>query len=243
MNSATLSNKTRVMADQYDISLFLQKMNPQRMRDYADCSTFASDSHEYTPVLRGGSFMLEGLYRTNDIAEASLHDIFSALSDTPTILTGYPDTRAVGKPAFLMYADVVKYNVDNPVADLCKLSIECTSQKWAVEHGVSLHDLTAETGTGNGTSVDNGVATTNGGVLVLHVTEIAGASPSVVVKLQHSTNGTVWADLATHTAATAATKERIEIAANTTINRFLREVHTFGGTTSSITFNSAFARR
>lgn len=243
MNSATLSNRSRVMADQYDISEFIQKMNPQRNRDYADCSTLVSDSHEYTPVLRGGSFMLEGLYRTNDIAGASLQDIFATLPDTQIILTGYPDTRAVGKPAFLMYADVLKYNVDNPIADLCKLSIECTSQKWAVEHGVSLHDLTAETGTGNGTSTDNGAATTNGGVLVLHVTAIAGAAPSVVVKLQHSTNNSTWADLATHTAATTATKERVEVAAGTTVNRWLREVHTFGGTTTSITFNSAFARR
>jgi hypothetical protein len=129
------------------------------------------------------------------------------------------------------------------VSDLVKLSIELTSQKWAVEHGVSLHDLTAEVATGNGTSVDNGAATTNGGVGVLHVTAIAGAAPSVVVKIQHSTDASTWVDLLSFTAATAATKQRIEVAAGTTINRHLREVHTFGGTTSSFTFNSAFARR
>lgn len=243
MDNLVLSSKSRVMADQYDISQFLQKMNPVRNRDFADCSTLVSESREYTPVLRGGSFMLEGLYRTKDIAGESLQDIFAALPDTQIIVTGYPDTRTVGKPAYLMYADVLKYNLDNVVADLVKVSIECTSQKRAVEHGVSLHDLTAETGTGNGTSTDNGAATTNGGVGVLHVSAIAGAAPSVVVKIQHSTNNSTWADLLSFSAATAATKERVEVAAGTTVNRWLREVHTFGGTTSSITFNSAFARR
>jgi hypothetical protein len=231
------------MADQYDISQFITKMTPQRNRDTADCSTLVSTSHDYTLVLRGGSFMLEGLYRESAIVGDDLQDIFSTLPDTQIIVTGYPDTRAVGKPAMLMYADVLKYALDNPVADLVKVSIELTSQKWAVEHGVSLHDLTAETGTGNGTSTDNGAATTNGGVGVFHCTAIAGAAPSVVVKIQHSTNNSTWVDLLSFTAATAATKQRIEVAAATTINQYLREVHTFGGTTSSITFNSAFARR
>lgn len=243
MDNLVLSSKSRVMADQYDISQFLQKMNPVRNRDFADCTTLVDESKEYTPVLRGGSFMLEGLYRAKDIPGASLQDIFAALPDTQIIVTGYPDTRAVGKPALLMYADVLRYNVDAVVADLVKVSIDLSSQKWHVEHGVSLHDLTAETGTGNGTSTDNGAATTNGGVGVLHVSAIAGAAPSVVVRIEHSTNGSTWATLLTFAAATAVTKERIEVAPGTTVNRHLREVHTFGGATTSITFNSAFARR
>lgn len=243
MNNALLSSNSRVMADQFDISQFLQKMNPVRNRDFADSSTLTSTSHELTPVLRGGSFMLEGLYRTNEIAGSSLQEIFAALPDTQIIVTGYPDTRTAGKPALLMYADVLKYNIDSVVATLVKVSIDLSSQKWHVEHGVSLHDLTAETGTGNGTAVDNGASTSNGGVGVIHVPAIAGAAPSVVVRIEHSANGSTWATLLTFAAATAATKERIEVAPGTLVNRHLREVHTFGGTTSSITFNSAFARR
>lgn len=243
MNGATLSNKTRVMVDQFDISPFLQKVSPQRVRDFAECSDLTSTSHEYTPTLRGGLFMLDGLYRSNDIAGTTLHEIFAQLPETQLIVTGYPDTRVAGKPALLMYADAVKYTLDSVVADLVKAQIECTSQKWAVEHGISLHDLTAETGTGNSASVDHGAATTNGGVGVLHCTAIAGAAPSVVVKIQHSETGAVWADLVIFAPAVAATKQRVEVAAGTMINRHLREVHTFGGTTTSIIHNVAFARR
>ncbi len=243
MNGATLSNKSRVMVDQYDISQFLTKMSPQRIRDFAECTDLTSTSHEYTPTLRGGMLMLDGMYRSNTIVGVSLHDIFAALPDTQIIVSGYPDTRAIGKPALLMYADAVKHELDMPVANLVKVHIECSAQKWGVEHGVSLHDLTQETGTGNSTSVDNGAATVNGGVGVLHATAIDGAAPSVVVKIQHSTNNSTWADLVTFTAAVAATKQRIEVAPGTTVNRWLREVHTFGGTTTSITHNVAFARR
>lgn len=187
--------------------------------------------------------MLDGMYRSNTVVGTTLHDLFAQLPATQAIVTGYPDTRAIGKPALLMYADAVKYQLDNPINDLVTVAIECTSQKWAIEHGVSLHDLIAETGTGNSASVDHGAATTNGGVGVLHCTDIQGAAPSVVIKVQHSANGTTWADLLSFAAVVAAAKERIEVAAGTTINRFLREVHTFGGTTSSITHNVAFARR
>lgn len=242
MNGATVG-KARVMADQFDISQFLKNMNPQRVRDFVDCSDLTSTSHEYTPTLRGGSFLLDGMYRTNAIVGTSLQEIFAQLPNTQIIVTGYPETRAIGKPAMMMYADVVKYNLDSVVADLVKATIECTSQKWAVEQGVSLHDLVADTGTGNSTSVDHGAATTNGGVGVLHVTAVAGASPAWVIKIQHSANGSTWADLITFASVAAATKERIEVAAGTTVNRFLREVHTLGGTTTSITHNVAFARR
>jgi len=242
MNGATV-NKARVMVDEFDISQFLQKMNPVRNRDFVPCEDLTSTSHEYTPALRGGSFMLDGMYRKKDVIGTSLQDIFASLPNTQLIVTGYPDGRAVGQPAMLMYADVVKYNLDTPVADLVKVAIECTSQKWAVEEGVSLHDLVTDTATGNSASVDHGAATTNGGVGVLHVPAIVGAAPSVVVKIQHSTNNSTWADLLTFTAAVAATKQRIEVAAGTTVNRWLREVHTFGGTTTSITHNVAFARR
>lgn len=242
MNGASVG-KARVMADQFDISQFLQNMNPVRNRDFEDCSDLTSTSHEYTPVLRGGSFMLEGMYRTNAIVGESLQDIFAQLPDTQLIVTGYPETRAIGAAAMLMYADVMKYNLDTVVGSLVKASIELTSQKWAVEQGVSLHNLTAETGTGNSASVDNGAATTNGGVGVLHCTAVVGASPAWVIKIQHSANDSTWADLITFSAVAAATKERIEVAPGTTVNRFLREVHTLGGTTTSITHNVAFARR
>jgi hypothetical protein len=77
----------------------------------------------------------------------------------------------------------------------------------------------------------------------VHTTAIAGAAPSVVWKIQHSTDNSTWADLVTFAASTAVGFERVEVAAGTTVNRYLRAIRTFGGTTTSITSAVAFARR
>src|SRR5690242_11584345 len=101
MNGATLSSKSRLMVDEFDISGFLRKGTPQRARDMVECSDLTSTSHEYTPALRGGQFVLDGMYRSNSVAGTALHGIFSSLPSTQLILTGYPETRAIGKAALL----------------------------------------------------------------------------------------------------------------------------------------------
>lgn len=243
MNNAVSSHRTRAMVDEFDISQFITKVSPVPSQDVADCTTLAEDHRSYTPVMKKGELNMDGLYRTKQIVGQTLDDIFGVLPSTALIFSGFPEGRAPGKPAYLILSDVTRYNLDSVVGDLVKCQINIMAHHRAVERGVSLHDLIAETGTANGTSVDNLAATANGGVIVLHVTDIQGAAPSVAIKVQHSTNGTVWADLQALTTVVAATKERIEIAAGTTVNQFLRVVQTFGGTTTSITYQLSFARR
>jgi len=243
MNNAVSSHRGRALVDQYDISPFITKVTPQGSQEMSDCTTLAEDHRSYSPALKVGELTMAGLFRSNSIAGASLDDIFGVLPTTSLNFTGFPNTRAAGSPAYMILSDITRYQLDAVTGDLVKCSISAKSRQWAVERGVSLHDLTAETGTGNGTSVDNLVSTNNGGVAHLHVTAIAGAAPSVVVKIQHSTNGSTWADLQAFAASVAASTQRIEIAAGTLINRFLRVVQTFGGTTTSVTYNLSFARR
>lgn len=243
MNNAVSSHRTRALVDQFDISQFVTKVSPVPSQDMADCSTLIDEHRSYIPVMKKGELSLEGLYRTKQIAGSTLDDIFGSLPDTALNFSGFPEGRAAGKPAYMILSDVTNYTLDSVVGDLVKCSISVIAHHRAVERGVSLHDLVAETGTANGTAVDNLAATTNGGVAVLHVTEILGAAPSATVKIQASTNGSVWADLQSFAASVAASTQRIEIAAGTTINQFLRAVVTFGGTTTSITYNVSFARR
>jgi hypothetical protein len=243
MNNPVSSHRARALVDQYDISQFITKMSPLPSQEMSDCTTLADDHRSYQPSLKVGALTLEGLFRSNAIAGASLDDIFGILPTDAMNFSGLPEGHVLGKPAYIILSDVTRYQLDAVTGDLVKCSINAVSRGWAVERGRILHILTPETGTGNTASVDNLVATNNGGVGVLHVTAIAGGAPSVTVKIQHSTNDSTWADLVTFTAAVAATKQRIEVAAGTLVNRYLREVHTFGGTTTSITHNVNFARR
>jgi hypothetical protein len=243
MNNAVSSHRGRALVNEFDISAFVTKVTPQGTQEMSDCTTLADDDRSYQPSLKNGELTLDGLYRSELIAGSGLDEIFGVLPTDALQFSGFPEGHALGKPAYLILSNTTHYQVDNVTGDLVKCSVQCNAKERAVERGVSLHALTAETGTGNGTNVDNTVLTSNGGVIHFHVTAIAGAAPSVTVKVQHSTDNSIWADLQSLTAVTAVGKQRAEIAAGTTVNRHLRVVHTFGGTTTSITYQLSFARR
>lgn len=152
---------------------------------------------------------------------------------------------ALGNQVLSLYSEEIAFNPQQVIDDLIRISVNSEAKEDSVDFGVSLHPISAETSFPvTGTGVDNTSATTNGGVGSVHVFAIAGAAPNVVYKVQHSTNGSVWVDLISFSAITAAnSSERVEVAAGTTVNRHLRITITDGGTTSSVTGVVVFARR
>ena len=70
----------------------------------------------------------------------------------------------------------------------------------------------------------------------------AGTSREVVGKIQHSTDNSSWADLATFTTVTAVTSQQVVVAAATTVNRYTRALATITGV-GTMTYAVTFARR
>jgi hypothetical protein len=151
----------------------------------------------------------------------------------------------IGAHAISLYSEEISFMPQNLVEDLIKITVAAEAKRDALDCGVVLLGKAARTVfPTNGMAVDNGSATTNGGVGSVHNFAIAGASPSAVYRIQHSTNGTVWVDLITFTAIAAANQsQRVEVAQGTTVNRYLRATLTNGDTTTSATGGVAFARR
>lgn len=237
------SASARALVNEFDISNFVTKISPSGAQEMSDCTTLGETHRAYSPSLKSGTLSMEGLYRAISLG-TSLDGIFGTLPTTAQLVSGFPEGFTAGNPVYMIYADVTRYQVDNVTGDLVKCAIQCQAEQRAVERGVSLHDLTAETSFPvNSTAVDNGSATANGGVAVLHVTAIAGAAPNVVYRVQHSTNASTWVDLIVFAASVAPTFARSEVAAGTTVNRHLRITITEGGTTSSVTGLVAFSRR
>jgi hypothetical protein len=110
-----------------------------------------------------------------------------------------------------------------------------------VDMGVFLHAETAETAVADYTSVDEGAATSRGAVGHLHAISITGTSATF--KIQHSTDNITFVDLISFTAVTAATSQRVEVAAGTTINRYVRAQMSAASSLTSVTPIIAFARR
>jgi hypothetical protein len=97
------------------------------------------------------------------------------------------------------------------------------------------------TGAANGTSIDYGaVSTTNGAASYLHVMSFTGTSATFTVA--DSADNVSFAAITglAHTAATAATKERLQTAAGATIRRYVRVQVT--GTFSSCVAVLSFVR-
>ena len=140
-------------------------------------------------------------------------------------------------------ADNTSYEVSSPIGDIVQASAEFQSSE-SVEHGVILSAGTAVSATGNGTGVDHGAATTNGGAGFLSVPTNT-RNGNITVKIQHSADNSTYADLVTFTvvSSTSTTSERIEVAAGTTVNRYLRVNYTVAGSSGSATPVVAFTRR
>lgn len=93
--------------------------------------------------------------------------------------------------------------------------------------GVALAVGAEVTATGQGGSVDNGALSTGGYIAFLHLTQTAAAmaSNNWTFVIEHGTNDSTWADLATFTAnGSTITAERKE--ASGTVNRYVRFKYT-----------------
>lgn len=226
---------TRVLVNELAASSKLRAVTINNSRALGEVPCFGDEGEKFIPGLRSGTLTLEGPFEDN-----TLYTEFQAANGTDNglLVSAAPSGFAVGRPVATAIGDLSSHEITSPVSDPVGWTVEAQADDL-VDFGVSLHDLTAETATGNGTSVDNAASSANGGIGVLHVTAYSGLT-SVVFKIQHSTDNSVWVDLITFTTVTAVTSERIAVSG--TVNRYTRLIWTATGS-GSVTFAGAFARR
>lgn len=198
-------------------------------------------SASYVPGLKSGTITLNG---PQDSSGQSLHsEIVGSLDvDNSLQIMLLPDGDAVGKFAIFGVVDVTEYATDANVADAVGFSAS-TAADESVEMGFVLHELAAMTADTNGTTVDRGagISSTLGLVAAVHITAYSGFT-TVGFKVQHSTDNSVWSDVASFTNMTAIGAQLLRVATGTTINRYIRVVTDVTGT-GSVTFLAAAAPR
>lgn len=230
---------TKIYLDEFSIHGKLNQATVSRSVDQPMTHTFGDTFEEHdVPGLLDGSFSFQGPY---DGAASEIDSILRArlAQEAPCYVSLYPSGDTLGNLVEMAALVPQDHPINSSEQDLTTTSCAAPTD-GPVDLGVSLHALGAETGTINGASVDETEASANGGVAHLHVT-LFGAT-SVTIKVQHSTDNSVWNDLITFTAVTAVGKQRIELAAGTTVNRYVRYIIS-AMTGASLTFAVAFARR
>lgn len=222
-----------------DLSPYLDKADWSGVAAVNETTTFgvAGLAKTYVRGLGDATFSAGGFFD----GTAGAIDAIMATARTSTVddvLTFCPQGYAAGNRVKAMTVRATDYKVSAPVNNVVSLTATWQSDAVVSDQSWSLHTLVAETGAGNGTGIDNGVATTAGGEATAHVTAATGAA---TVKVQHSVDNVTYADLATVVNATAVTGGyRATVAPGVTINRYIRGQWTPGTT---ITFQLSFGRR
>ena len=234
---------TAVLLNGEDVSTYFNDATTNRSIETVETTAFGQNSKTYIASLRDGTLSLAGMF---DGTTGAIDDILAGIAgaDGDAIATVSVDGGAVGSVCHMVATQETTYEVSSVVSDLVKVSAEFQAD-GGLDSGRLLASsaVIASATTTNGTAVDNAAASSNGGVGHVHATANT-RNATTAVKIQHSTDNSTWVDLVTFTAIAISTKsaQRIEVAAGTTVNRYLRSVIVTTGT-GSITTSVAFARR
>ncbi len=216
------------------------------MAEAVETTTFGSANKTYAIGMKDGSISLEGLWAGDT---DGIDEVLSAAvgSSSKKIITVATEGATIGRRAKLINTDETSYEIASAVADMVTISAEAQASGTVggFDGGVLLAGSQTVSSVTANTSVDNTTSSTNGGVAHLHVTTNT-RNGAATIKVQHSANNSTWADLVVFTATTSATttSERIEVAAGTTVNRYVRaNISAIAGSTGSVTLTVGFARR
>jgi hypothetical protein len=240
---------SRIWMDGIQAACAINEITQEAELDEAEVTTLCSTLKDYIPGLAEVTVEIEGLYDTNTAAPTTTLEYWmDARLGTTFPITFAPEGGAdLGDSVYLLNGFLQEYSVENTVDEAASMEMTFRGTSGLSRAKVIHSDSVARTTTGNGGdtppgtgNVDNTTSTAFGGVGVLQVSAASGTTPTLDVKIQHSSNGTVWADLITFTQQNAVNGEYATVAG--TVNRYLRALWTLGGTTPSFNFNVAFKR-
>lgn len=237
--------QARIYVSGYDLSGVLKKAGVSAEADLPDATTFGSSGKKYAPGLVDAQISAEGLFSYDPVTLDQADEVLSAaLNVDPSVWAICLAGDTFGSPCDCAAGIEGSYEIEADLGDLAQVSAEAQSSTGK-ERAVILHPLGQKTASGNGSSYDSGATgmpTQNGGVGYLQVMDVSGTSPSLTAKIQHSADGTTWADLVTFAAVTEDHRaQRAQVSG--TVNRHLRAAWTLGGTGPSATFFVAFVRK
>jgi hypothetical protein len=233
------SQASRLYVGLLQFSGYTKSYNLAYNSEMLDVTVLTSTSKEFIPGQESATFNVDMLLDNAATATSQFGILYTAKS-TPQVVTAAPSGTARGAETWQLLSNELNFNTTAAVADVVGVTAAFQAD-GLIDPGVVIDPETAITADTNGTSVDNGAATSNGGVGHLHVTAFSGLTSNSVI-VEHSTNNSVWATLATFTLVTGASSERLVVAAGTTVNRYLRIRDDVTGTGSCTRFVS-FARR
>lgn len=232
---ASVSSQTsRIFVGSLAWSQFTRSKNLSMDTAMLDTTTINDADMTYIPGQNSGTVALDMLLDNSGAAGSQFITLNTWKAATQVVTLCFEGTTR-GAPVWEIVADQGNFTVNSAATDVVSVSGSYNTD-GVVGYGVIIDPLTAITVDTNGTSVDNGAATSAGGIAHLHVTAFSGLTSNSVI-VEHSTDNSAWSTLGTFTLATGLTSERITVAG--TVNRYLRvrdDVTGVGSTTRIVAF-------
>ncbi len=210
--------------------------------ELADVTVLGDEGHRFVPGLDTGTLSFDGVF-DNTVAATGQDATVEALKQaaSASVITVAPAGFALGNRVSSCEARLNNYAIASPVTDAVGFQAGWQTD-GQVDKGVALSALASVSATANGTGVDNGAASTNGAVGWLHV-PVNTRDGSITVKVQHSTDNSVFTDLITFTVVSASTITSERVAVTGTVNRYTRVQWTVAGSTGAATMVAGVCRR
>lgn len=230
------SKNSRVFVNERHASGQITGWSVRHSRQYGEATTLLETGAKFIPGIMSGQMSLSGLFDSAQFVETEMAAALGV--DNDLLVTVCPYTTSVGARAMFCPSDPEGYAVDAALAQTVTFSVDTVADAL-VDMGVVLHDHTAETGDGNGASVDRLASSAAGAGASLHVTAYSGLT-NIIVKIQDSPDDAIWSDLITFSTATGVTKEFTTVAG--TVDQYVRASWDVTGT-GSATFLVALGPR
>lgn len=232
--------KTVVLYNGANLTSYFNEATMNNSVETAETTAFGNDAKTYITGLRDGTISANGMF--DGVAggiDATLSSVIGAVASD--VITVCPEGATAGTRTMSCAARETSYEISSPVSDVVAANMEVQSD-GGIDIGKLLDGLSAVSASGNGSSLDNGAATTNGGVAYLHVTANTRDGASTF-KVQHSSDNVSFVDLATFSSVSASATGGERVAVTGTVNQYLRSDYAPGGSSGSVTFTIAFTRK
>jgi hypothetical protein len=195
----------QVLVDGYELTGDHNRISVGEDRHMYDVAAFGDDVHRFVPGRRKVSLEHAGYMNA---AAARSHPVLNglAVSGVVSVLLGQNAAPAAGDPVYSLAIRQGKYGVIPEMGQYVPFSAAFASRGELGGWGVVLGAPVTFTNTSNGSAVDNGAASANGGAAFLHLLT-AAATDRYSIVVEGSTTGAFGGEqttLATFTLNAAA---------------------------------------
>jgi len=234
---------SRVLLGPLHLSCYVRSTSFNWSVDMHDISVLCTDPPAKTFMIgrESATYSADGPLDVSGTAGDQFDVLATDFKSTQMPVTYAPSGVTALDEAWLLDAMETNFTSTNGQDDAVAYTLSAQSNGW-IDPGVVLEGEDAVTATGDGDARDLTAQTTNGGVAHLHATAWTSLTSNDII-IEHSADGsTGWSTLVTFTQLTDVGYQRVEVAAGTTVERYLRVADTVVGS-GSMTRTVAFARR